>query len=126
MEYRLSEYSPTERKADDREGQCNVWYNVSREVLTFPYNRSASSLATELPREPHPCTTTEHPSSGLTASATTSRTRVSRQSPPHSSTESSSINMTDGKTTSVQETFSSADSTRTKFRRQRTTLKDLY
>ncbi|GFY04616.1 hypothetical protein TNCV_4416991 [Trichonephila clavipes] len=29
MEYRLSEYSPTERKVDDREGQCNVWYNVS-------------------------------------------------------------------------------------------------
>ncbi|GFV25911.1 integrase catalytic domain-containing protein [Trichonephila clavipes] len=27
MEYRLSEYSPTERKVDDREGQCNVWYN---------------------------------------------------------------------------------------------------
>ncbi|GFS75961.1 integrase catalytic domain-containing protein [Trichonephila clavipes] len=24
MEYRLSEYSPTERKVDDREGQCNV------------------------------------------------------------------------------------------------------
>ncbi|GFW35772.1 hypothetical protein TNCV_4436191 [Trichonephila clavipes] len=29
MEYRLSEYSPTERKMDDREGQCNVWYNVT-------------------------------------------------------------------------------------------------
>ncbi|GFT84252.1 integrase catalytic domain-containing protein [Trichonephila clavipes] len=29
MEYRLSEYSPTERKVDDREGQCNVWYNGS-------------------------------------------------------------------------------------------------
>ncbi|GFW44824.1 integrase catalytic domain-containing protein [Trichonephila clavipes] len=28
MEYRLSEYSPTEMKVDDREGQCNVWYNV--------------------------------------------------------------------------------------------------
>ncbi|GFV76844.1 hypothetical protein TNCV_4730641 [Trichonephila clavipes] len=27
MEYRLSEYSPTERKVDDREGQCNVSYN---------------------------------------------------------------------------------------------------
>ncbi|GFU75406.1 integrase catalytic domain-containing protein [Trichonephila clavipes] len=27
MEYRLSEYSPTERKVDDREGQCDVWYN---------------------------------------------------------------------------------------------------
>ncbi|GFV50616.1 integrase catalytic domain-containing protein [Trichonephila clavipes] len=27
MEYRLSEYSPTERKVNDREGQCNVWYN---------------------------------------------------------------------------------------------------
>ncbi|GFU87000.1 hypothetical protein TNCV_4840461 [Trichonephila clavipes] len=27
MEYRLSEYSPTERKVDDREGQFNVWYN---------------------------------------------------------------------------------------------------
>ncbi|GFT55541.1 integrase catalytic domain-containing protein [Trichonephila clavipes] len=27
MEHRLSEYSPTERKVDDREGQCNVWYN---------------------------------------------------------------------------------------------------
>ncbi|GFV81300.1 hypothetical protein TNCV_4773261 [Trichonephila clavipes] len=27
MEYRLSEYSPTEKKVDDREGQCNVWYN---------------------------------------------------------------------------------------------------
>ncbi|GFU95152.1 integrase catalytic domain-containing protein [Trichonephila clavipes] len=27
MVYRLSEYSPTERKVDDREGQCNVWYN---------------------------------------------------------------------------------------------------
>ncbi|GFS70385.1 integrase catalytic domain-containing protein [Trichonephila clavipes] len=27
MEYRLSEYSPTEREVDDREGQCNVWYN---------------------------------------------------------------------------------------------------
>ncbi|GFW78527.1 integrase catalytic domain-containing protein [Trichonephila clavipes] len=27
MEYRLSEYSPTDRKVDDREGQCNVWYN---------------------------------------------------------------------------------------------------
>ncbi|GFU44190.1 hypothetical protein TNCV_686091 [Trichonephila clavipes] len=27
MEYRLSKYSPTERKVDDREGQCNVWYN---------------------------------------------------------------------------------------------------
>ncbi|GFV62168.1 integrase catalytic domain-containing protein [Trichonephila clavipes] len=27
MEYRLSEYSPTERKVDDREGQCNVWDN---------------------------------------------------------------------------------------------------
>ncbi|GFW92517.1 hypothetical protein TNCV_518381 [Trichonephila clavipes] len=27
MEYRLSEYSPTERKVDDREGQRNVWYN---------------------------------------------------------------------------------------------------
>ncbi|GFY11583.1 integrase catalytic domain-containing protein [Trichonephila clavipes] len=27
MEYRLSEYSPTERKVDDQEGQCNVWYN---------------------------------------------------------------------------------------------------
>ncbi|GFV00423.1 integrase catalytic domain-containing protein [Trichonephila clavipes] len=27
MEFRLSEYSPTERKVDDREGQCNVWYN---------------------------------------------------------------------------------------------------
>ncbi|GFU05093.1 integrase catalytic domain-containing protein [Trichonephila clavipes] len=27
MEYRLSEYSPTEEKEDDREGQCNVWYN---------------------------------------------------------------------------------------------------
>ncbi|GFY35999.1 HTH_38 domain-containing protein [Trichonephila clavipes] len=27
MEYRLSEYSPTERKVDVREGQCNVWYN---------------------------------------------------------------------------------------------------
>ncbi|GFT14280.1 hypothetical protein TNCV_4591221 [Trichonephila clavipes] len=27
MEYRLSEYSPTERKVDDLEGQCNVWYN---------------------------------------------------------------------------------------------------
>ncbi|GFS67921.1 integrase catalytic domain-containing protein [Trichonephila clavipes] len=27
MEYRLSEYSPTERKVDDREGQCNVLYN---------------------------------------------------------------------------------------------------
>ncbi|GFX34173.1 hypothetical protein TNCV_2072101 [Trichonephila clavipes] len=26
MEYRLSKYSPTERKVDDR-GQCNVWYN---------------------------------------------------------------------------------------------------
>ncbi|GFU08738.1 uncharacterized protein TNCV_990951 [Trichonephila clavipes] len=26
MEYRLSEYSPTERRVDDREGQCNVWY----------------------------------------------------------------------------------------------------
>ncbi|GFY02555.1 hypothetical protein TNCV_3504351 [Trichonephila clavipes] len=26
MEYRLSEYSPTKRKVDDR-GQCNVWYN---------------------------------------------------------------------------------------------------
>ncbi|GFW48318.1 integrase catalytic domain-containing protein [Trichonephila clavipes] len=25
MEYRLYEYSPTERKVDDREGQCNVW-----------------------------------------------------------------------------------------------------
>ncbi|GFY16002.1 transposable element Tc1 transposase [Trichonephila clavipes] len=25
MEYRLSEYSPTERKVDDREGQCNVY-----------------------------------------------------------------------------------------------------
>ncbi|GFX06249.1 DUF5641 domain-containing protein [Trichonephila clavipes] len=29
MEYRLSEYSPTERKVDDREEQCNVWYNVN-------------------------------------------------------------------------------------------------
>ncbi|GFU58974.1 hypothetical protein TNCV_1490911 [Trichonephila clavipes] len=28
MEYRFSEYSPTERKVDDREGQCNVWYKV--------------------------------------------------------------------------------------------------
>ncbi|GFU66961.1 uncharacterized protein TNCV_4296131 [Trichonephila clavipes] len=28
MEYRLSEYSPTERKLDDRERRCNVWYNV--------------------------------------------------------------------------------------------------
>ncbi|GFY17195.1 integrase_H2C2 domain-containing protein [Trichonephila clavipes] len=27
MEYRLSEYSLTERKVDDREGQCNVWYD---------------------------------------------------------------------------------------------------
>ncbi|GFY18156.1 integrase catalytic domain-containing protein [Trichonephila clavipes] len=27
MEYRLSEYSPTENQVDDREGQCNVWYN---------------------------------------------------------------------------------------------------
>ncbi|GFY11046.1 integrase catalytic domain-containing protein [Trichonephila clavipes] len=31
MEYRIyseyTEYSPTERKVDDREGQCNVWYN---------------------------------------------------------------------------------------------------
>ncbi|GFX56085.1 integrase catalytic domain-containing protein [Trichonephila clavipes] len=27
MEYRLSEYSPTERKVDDLEVQCNVWYN---------------------------------------------------------------------------------------------------
>ncbi|GFT69416.1 integrase catalytic domain-containing protein [Trichonephila clavipes] len=27
MEYRLSEYSPTERKVDGREGQCNAWYN---------------------------------------------------------------------------------------------------
>ncbi|GFV90510.1 integrase catalytic domain-containing protein [Trichonephila clavipes] len=27
MEYRLFEYSPTERKVDDRVGQCNVWYN---------------------------------------------------------------------------------------------------
>ncbi|GFY26268.1 uncharacterized protein TNCV_24672 [Trichonephila clavipes] len=27
MEYRFSEYCPTERKVDDREGQCNVWYN---------------------------------------------------------------------------------------------------
>ncbi|GFU89738.1 hypothetical protein TNCV_2125051, partial [Trichonephila clavipes] len=27
MECRLSEYSPRERKVDDREGQCNVWYN---------------------------------------------------------------------------------------------------
>ncbi|GFX77379.1 hypothetical protein TNCV_2955771 [Trichonephila clavipes] len=29
MEYRLSEYSPKERKVDDREGQCNVWYNAT-------------------------------------------------------------------------------------------------
>ncbi|GFX73856.1 integrase catalytic domain-containing protein [Trichonephila clavipes] len=27
MEYRLSEYSSTERKVDDREGQYNLWYN---------------------------------------------------------------------------------------------------
>ncbi|GFT98880.1 transposable element Tcb2 transposase [Trichonephila clavipes] len=27
MEYRLSEYSPRERKVDDQEGQCNMWYN---------------------------------------------------------------------------------------------------
>ncbi|GFW86943.1 integrase catalytic domain-containing protein [Trichonephila clavipes] len=29
MKYRLSEYSPTERKVVDQEGQCNVWYNVN-------------------------------------------------------------------------------------------------
>ncbi|GFU97686.1 hypothetical protein TNCV_4455721 [Trichonephila clavipes] len=29
MEYRLSEYFPTERKVDDREGQCNVGYNAT-------------------------------------------------------------------------------------------------
>ncbi|GFT33053.1 uncharacterized protein TNCV_2148981 [Trichonephila clavipes] len=35
MEYRLSEYSPTERKVDDREGQCNVWYNGDGDTKTF-------------------------------------------------------------------------------------------
>ncbi|GFV68819.1 hypothetical protein TNCV_2585131 [Trichonephila clavipes] len=34
MEYRLSEYSPTERKVDDREGQCNVWYNDDSAILS--------------------------------------------------------------------------------------------
>ncbi|GFV33880.1 putative DD34D transposase [Trichonephila clavipes] len=36
MEYRLSEYSPTERKVDDREGQCNVWYNGIFDVKDAP------------------------------------------------------------------------------------------
>ncbi|GFT51221.1 integrase catalytic domain-containing protein [Trichonephila clavipes] len=36
MEYRLSEYSPTERKVDDREGQCNVWYNGINLIELIP------------------------------------------------------------------------------------------
>ncbi|GFW14233.1 HTH_Tnp_Tc3_2 domain-containing protein [Trichonephila clavipes] len=42
MEYRLSEYSPTERKVDDREGQCNVWYNATALTRDLDINHEFS------------------------------------------------------------------------------------
>ncbi|GFU77840.1 integrase catalytic domain-containing protein [Trichonephila clavipes] len=47
MEYRSSEYSPTERKVDDREGQCNVWYNEAelrcpKDIRSFNTNNSVN------------------------------------------------------------------------------------
>ncbi|GFT98746.1 hypothetical protein TNCV_3791941 [Trichonephila clavipes] len=56
MEYRLSEYSPTERKVDDREGQCNVWYNAV--VAPSTHRKATKSRQTRMmqhrkPSDPH-------------------------------------------------------------------------
>ncbi|GFV65255.1 hypothetical protein TNCV_4572551 [Trichonephila clavipes] len=45
MEYRLSEYSPTERKVDDREGQCHVSYNARHWALMSAHGSRSNQLA---------------------------------------------------------------------------------